>query len=95
MTTPITTSVGVKLVADWTEARRELAELERAEHPDITDRYGRVWTWLAGELYRHDETLAFPKAMIDGARLPSPDLANNPNYSKLCATCRSEWPVEA
>lgn len=83
-----------RLIADWQAARAALAAYERAEHPDLTDRYGRVWTWRGrGDLYVHDDTLAFPRDSITGAGLglPSPRLADNPNYSKLCDICRSEW----
>lgn len=82
-----------RMLADWRAARLVLAALERQEHPDIEDRFGRVWVWKSGDLYTHDATLAFPAAFIDWARLPSPELAGNPNYARLCAICRSEWPV--
>jgi hypothetical protein len=80
-------------LADWYAARlaHELGLI--AAHPDITDRYGRVWRWTTGELYEHDETLAFPRALIDTVGLPSATLAGNPNYANLCATCRQEWPT--
>lgn len=74
-------------LADWYTAR-----LIGALRADITDRYGRVWRWKSGDLYVHDETLAFPVALIDRVGLPSAALAGNPNYAKLCATCRQEWP---
>jgi hypothetical protein len=82
------------LLGEWRAARHAFAEMERAEHPDIIDQHGRVWTWRGGDLYAHDDTLAFPKALIDGGLgLPSAALADNPNYSRLCAICRSAWPV--
>lgn len=81
------------LVDRWLAARAALAEIERAEHPDVVDGYGRVWRWKFGEVYSHDDTLAFPRHMIDGAGLPSAELADNPNYSKLCQTCRQDWPT--
>jgi hypothetical protein len=83
-----------RLLADWHATRAELAAIERAEHPDVVDRHGRVWTWWKGDLYRHDDTLAFPLEMIQAARfgLPGPRLADNPNYRRLCETCRSRWP---
>lgn len=55
------------LVSRWLDARRELAEAERAEHPNVTDTSGRVWTWKAGDLYRH-EGKAWPLAFIDIAK---------------------------
>lgn len=81
------------LVDRWLATRAALAEIERAEHPDVVDGYGRVWHWKFGEVYSHDDTLAFPRHMIDGAGLPSAKLADNPNYSKLCPTCRQDWPA--
>lgn len=81
-----------RLIGEWQAARAELAAIERAEHPDITDRYGRTWVWRDGDLYSHDATLAFPRDFLDRVGLPSPRLADNPNYSRLCARCRSEWP---
>src|SRR5690242_3156406 len=49
------------LIEQWQEARRLLAEIEQAEHPDVTDGYGRVWRWRGrGDLYVHDDALAFP-----------------------------------
>lgn len=80
------------LVDEWWVARAVQRELERAAHPDITDRFGRVWTWKDGDLYTHDNTLAFPLAFIDDRiGLPRPGLADeNPNYAGLCAICRHE-----
>lgn len=83
------------LVGRWLAARAALAEIERTEHPDIVDGYGRAWRWKAGYLYVHDDTLAFPRHMIDDLNLPSAELADNPNYSKLCATCRRDWSADA
>jgi len=56
----------------------------------ITDRYGRVWTHFDRELYAHCR-MAFPERMIATLGLPSPSLADNPNYD-LCEICRQEWP---
>lgn len=66
----------------------------RAEYPDLTDRHGRVWTWYAGDLYTHDDTLTMPRTWVESPaiRLPSPRLVRNPNYGRLCDICRSEWP---
>lgn len=80
------------MIDEWQALRAELAALERAEHPDITDRFGRVWVWKSGDLYSHDRTLARPRDHIDQIGLPSARLADNPNYAGLCARCRSEWP---
>lgn len=78
----------------WRELRAELAAIEQAEHPDVTDRHGRTWVWWKGDLYRHDGHLAFPLEMIVHPRfgLPAPRLADNPNYPNLCETCRGQWP---
>lgn len=76
----------------WNAMREELAALERAEHPDIIDTYGRAWQWVDGDLYDHDKTLALPRDMIQGAGLPHAKLDNNPNYSRLCYICTFEWP---
>jgi hypothetical protein len=80
-------------LADWYAARLAAALGLIATHPDIVDRYGRTWTWKTGELYEHDGTLAFPRALIDTVGLPSATLADNPNYFNLCPTCRQEWPI--
>ncbi len=81
------------MVDRWRELRAELAAIEQAEHPDQTDEFGRVWTWWKGDLYRHDDTLAVPLDMISLLDLPRAGLAeDNPNYSKLCQTCRREAP---
>ena len=65
--------------------RAALVALERAEHPDVMDRFGRVWTWWKGDLYRHCGNAA-PKHMIDGFGLPSQTALDNPNYD-LCGIC--------
>lgn len=39
------------LIAEWQRLRAEIRALEKAEHPDITDVDGRVWTWWKGDLY--------------------------------------------
>lgn len=66
-----------------------------AEHPPIVDRYGREWAWWDKDVYIHDGTLAFTRDAIQDPRLglPSPECAANPNYSKLCAICRQDWPT--
>lgn len=81
-------------LSDWRAVRAELADIERAEHPDITDRFGRVWTWSPGhyDIYVHD-CLAWSRTRImhPDVSLPPATLADNPNYSSLCELCRSEW----
>lgn len=74
------------LIANWQDARAGLAELERAEHPDIVDRFGRTWTWVGrSDTYRHCGT-ACPVDMIDDFGLPTQRALDNPNY-ELCGTC--------
>lgn len=51
MTHPAHESVA-RLISEWQTARAELAALEHAEHPNIVDVKGRVWTWWKGDLYR-------------------------------------------
>jgi hypothetical protein len=82
-----------RLIDDWQSARAELAEIERAEYPDITDHHGRVWVWWKGDLYRHCG-LAFPEDWIINGRpgrdrlgLPSQAVLDNPNYGHLCDIC--------
>lgn len=48
------------LLVQWRAARAELAALEAAEHPDITDVHGRVWTWWKGDLYRTPRPDIYP-----------------------------------
>jgi hypothetical protein len=79
-------------IADWQAARAGLRALEEAEHPPFTDKFGRVWTWVSGDLWHHDDTLAMPRDMIDRlTSLPPEKLRANPNYHKLCEICRSQW----
>lgn len=81
-----------ELITRWNAARAAVQAIERAEHPDATDKYGRVWIWISGDLYRHDQ-LAWPLAIITSEHfgLPGPGLADNPNYD-LCAICTQDWP---
>lgn len=83
-----------RLIAEWQAARAALAELERSEHPDVTDRHGRIWTWRGGDLYTHDNTLAAPLDFVTSPTLglPKPQCAENPNYARLCSVCRQDWP---
>jgi hypothetical protein len=84
--TPVT-----RLITEWQSTRAQLAELERAEHLDITDAHGRVWTWKsgAGDIYTHDG-MAFPGDWLKKPGrigLPSQTVLDNPNYDKLCTVC--------
>lgn len=80
------------MLAEWKALRAELRAVEEAEHPAFTDRFGRVWTWVSGDLWHHDDTLAMPRDMIGKlAKLPPERLRANPNYWRLCETCRSQW----
>jgi hypothetical protein len=54
------------LLTRWTATRQVLAELEAAEHPDITDTRGRTWAWWKDDLYRHDRK-AWPREFIEAA----------------------------
>ncbi|MFG3509637.1 hypothetical protein ACGF5F_29515 [Streptomyces sp. NPDC047821] len=75
-----------KLIAEWQAVRAALAKIEHAEHPDIIDRHGRVWTWRGrGDLYRHCGNAA-PADMINNFGLPPQRALDNPNYD-LCDTC--------
>lgn len=84
------------LLSTLAECRAEIRHLDRLEHPPITDRFGRVWTWRSGDFYVHDDALCFPRDWILGENgsppigLPSARLADNPNYT-LCDICRSQW----
>ncbi|OSC76475.1 hypothetical protein B5180_01590 [Streptomyces sp. BF-3] len=75
-----------ELITQWQESRAALAELERAERRDITDRFGRVWTWRGrGDLYRHCGNAA-PAHMIAQFGRPTQAALDNPNYD-LCDIC--------
>lgn len=79
------------MLSAWSELRALAAELGAAEHPDLTDRFGRTWTWWSGDLYIHDGALAGSADQIAAWGLPEPGLAErNPNYAGLCAVCRRE-----
>lgn len=86
----VTEAVG-KLISKWQDARTALVELERAEHPDITDPYGRVWVWKPGrgDLYRHDGMAFQGDWLREPGRigLPSQAVLDNPNYDDLCGIC--------
>jgi hypothetical protein len=88
--------VANQMLAEWVALRREIAALERAEHPDIVDRHGRSWAWGGrGDLYSHDRTLAVPVDWITESNLPPETLADNWNYWRLCAVCTSGWSAAA
>ncbi|MGW6789973.1 hypothetical protein [Streptomyces chartreusis] len=74
------------LIAEWQNARAQLAAIERAEHPDVVDRHGRTWTWVSKDLYRHCGNAA-PADMINDFGLPSQKVLDNPNYGELCEIC--------
>jgi len=88
-----------QMLEDLQAVCKQLHEIEVAEHPDITDRWGRTWTWWEGDLYKHDDTLCFPLHFITSTEhpvgLPSAKLADNPGYVDLCSTCTQQWPVAA
>jgi len=77
------------MIQEWMRLRAELNAAERAEHPDITDHHGRVWTWIDGDLYQHCG-MAWPRHSIEDTRhgLPSESVRNNPNYD-LCEVCNA------
>jgi hypothetical protein len=76
------------LIDEWRVARAALRETSKADHPDLTDVFGRVWTWVAGDLYRHD-SMAWTSEMVKSPNLrgPSQDALTNPNYT-WCGRCR-------
>ena len=76
---------GSRMVNEWLTARAALAAIERAEHPDITDRYDRVWVWRGKTLYAHCGNAA-PLDMINSFGLPTQRALDNPNYDP-CAIC--------
>lgn len=80
------------MLAEWQDVRAELRAIEEAEHPAFRDKWGRVWTWVDGDLWHHDDTLAMSRDMIDRLTgLPPERLRDNPNYHRLCRICRSRW----
>lgn len=92
-----------RVLGEWHALRVVLRELERAEHPDIIDGYGRTWTWKDNNLYVHCGTAA-PADTIDQFGLPTQKALDNQNY-KLCSACidgrerhitpcKSEWNCE-
>jgi hypothetical protein len=80
------------LIDEWLAGREALREIERAEHPDITDTLGRVWVWWKGDLYTHDG-MAWPQEFVAKSNVsrPSQHALDNPNY-QWCASCKRESP---
>lgn len=77
------------LIAQWQHGREALRVIAEAEHPPIVDPHGRTWTWVAGNLYRHDDALCVPEHYIATAGIPGQALVDsNANYSNLCDICR-------
>jgi hypothetical protein len=76
------------LVGEWQASRESLRETERGAHPDLTDVFGRVWTWISGDLYQHD-SMTWTSAMVGSPSLrgPSSDALASPNYT-WCTRCR-------
>jgi hypothetical protein len=76
------------LVDQWLDARIVVKAAERAAHPDLADVFGRTWTWVAGELYRHD-SMTWTRDMVLSVKLrgPSQDALANANYT-WCDRCR-------
>lgn len=99
MTTPQNNPIA-RLLFELQVARAQLAAIEQAEHPDVTDRFGRVWTWCGKDLYAHCG-IAAPKDRIDDFVLPSQTALDNPNYDPcdICldgrdrhvTACKREW----
>lgn len=89
-----------KLITDWLTARAEIQAIERAEHPDIIDRFGRAWRWKCKDLYVHCGSVDTPD-MIDMYALPTQFALDNPNYDlcdicidgrdRLIRLCQPEW----
>lgn len=81
--------VAAGLVDALRQARRELRDAEVAEHPNLTDALGRVWTWKSNDLYVHD-SMAWTSASILHPNIgwPTQVALANPNY-QWCATCRA------
>lgn len=75
-------------ISEWLALRAEIRALNQAEHPDLTDRFGRVWTWVEGDLYTHCG-MTWPRQVLDWDTftLPSGTVRSNPNYH-LCEICR-------
>lgn len=79
------------LVEIWQATRAELRAIEQAEHPDLTDQFGRVWLYRSRDLYVHDGLIAATADVVASPHLelPAPGLADrNPNYAGLCQVCR-------
>lgn len=80
------------LVDEWIQARADLRAMDEAEHPPISDKFGRDWTWTTASVYVHDQ-MAWTEGMIRSGQfgLPRADrLRDNPNYD-LCSICTADW----
>jgi hypothetical protein len=87
-------------VTEWQALRTVIAEMEVAEHPDITDSLGRVWTWIPGGARDRDgndtstlcghDGMAWPREHVEqpGIGWPRADVLGNPNY-RWCELCRA------
>lgn len=81
------------MLAGWEASRATLRAIKEAEHPDLTDQFGRTWQWKDKDLYTHDALLAATPDVIANVNLglPRAGLADdNPNYAGLCSICRRE-----
>lgn len=76
------------MIDEWQSLRAEIAAMERAEHPDVTDALGRTWQWKSGDIYTHDG-MAWPLIFIQDPNvgLPKSVALDNPNYS-WCEICK-------
>jgi len=87
-------AIGVvgSLLADWHAARAELAAIERAEHPDLVDKFGRTWTWWKGTgetaLYRHCQ-MAWTRDMVADGNFSLP----RQPYADMCPICKGDDPA--
>lgn len=71
-----------EMIDAWMSIRAELHALEKAEHPDVTDRFGRVWTWWKGDLYGHC-SMAWTQDMITAESIGLPTI----HYTGMCDIC--------
>jgi hypothetical protein len=83
----MSTDVVRVLLASWQQSRAALRVIEEAEHPDVTDAFGRVWVWKDKDLYTHDG-MAWPLGHVTNKKmsLPTDQALQNPNY-QWCSIC--------
>lgn len=83
----MSTTVIRELIASWQQSRQALRAIEKAEHPNVTDVFGRVWEWKSKDIYTHDG-MAWPLDHVTNEKigLPSKQALENPNY-QWCSTC--------